>query len=1628
MKKKKSSFWIINVLFLIPLFTFSQQGIISSSWDKVSDAFNFEKGSELKTAEELAFVSSPSNLICLKNGHTYPQFGNTEDKQINHQMSTFAEDSSLRKEVCLNGTWELKVEGFNEFVDVRVPGSYAGQNKLWGQEYWDVWDYPQAWFNKAAVYRRTIDIPVVPEGQRVLIHFGGVRHVVSVEVNGEEVGTWHDSYVPFAFDITNQVHPGVNELHVSIAKDQTCGLFEDYNGQRRGIYRDVFLKFVPEVRVTPDAFLQTLVSRKELIYEVPVMNASAKEQKLSLRFNITDAEGKVVKSWSDGKQFSLSPGEVKTIISTESWSNPHLWSIDDPYLHHLTTEVVSADGAVLDRHQLRFGFREISWNKQHLFLNGREIFLRGHGGHPLGDLQGGKEYSEAWIRQLKEQGVELMRLHDLPRHAELYDAADELGFLLISEAAHHFRLPPKELAMAHMERLVKWLRNHPSVLTWSVSNELHWRNFEEPAYLIQLCNNLDPTRPAFASDFSPWSLHGDVISHHYSPGNIWDDWEKYGPDKVMLWDEIGSVWQHDRPLKIGPAGFEISSQDVATGIWRDGWEQVRNDLESFADGKEINGQFYRVNAYVPWELSYVFYRFQPFNNFQRLYPEYEQIEGSKGMKPLFINPCATTHNIWDPTLPEFQPNPGLYCFNEYLQRVRFPDDPKERTFFSGESIDRKGRLFYEDYRPADRVEFRVETPEGKLLNSVDRTISLKAGEYVADFKSEWKIPEVDTLMPIRLVRQFSYEGEPGYRKVDEAKIFPTFKSLDLIARKVAVVGKSLQNLLGGAGVPVSEARLIIAERFEEAWKMRVSEGSRVLLLSKDGKVAGKQLSHISIVLSGKNISFHGPQKNYKLSDELTLSFGTSDQEQAILTDRSFNLESPVPGTWVTIDIDGTIDFTEKGLVLLNYGLWKHPGKEGYDKQFKEAGGASFYKKTVRIMLSDASGRWFVCDERETQELTRDFPGAFNGAVEFDCSRLSWQLVRLESGSVIPEDVAVIPDLSQVSAVGLVLDESNSGSALQIKGFDLSGGAQPAAYVQPGCVQHLLLSGLGQEDFSYWRGGSSSQSLSISEGYNARRILFGNKDGNGSALHETFIGRGVVLESALNMGTPQEPVAGFFLNRMVDYLDQYQPAETHVKLSVIGGNNLANWLEALGADLNRAQRRLLPSDIAVVDAHDLKSLAGAKKALIAHLEKSGTIIFSEVTPESIETIREICGKQLRLTEPYFGQRYKCIKAPVSWARVGTPHQWVDYFDGILVPYPFEPNFSPLLSGIANLDLDWKQQVMFKYGIEIEGMNPVSANVEHQVLISNWHIGSEGTDHLYGEHLNGVRDLRQNSWFVNRDPVVMEVAARGGRVIISQLDLAAGGRKASRVMQTLLTNLGTSFSGAMPAPTEKIYDSAGRKDQLKRFDVYDRQVDPVKRQFYGVPDSIPSYMKGTRIQASLNDVELPVLGFFGDPMTLRLAKPLEQALLDVVRIDEPVRLMQSSLAAKILRDRIGDKKYARVVFSIGERDLDDTGLMADFEHNLNIVWKILSEHSQKIYWIPIPSEYGKDEQRAKRASELNRIADQFFEGKDVYKIPFVYADTGNLPLGYFSGHSDQFTPAEAEALAKRLAEAVISFGAQ
>jgi hypothetical protein len=207
---------------------------------------------------------------------------------------------------------------------------------------------------------------------------------------------------------------------------------------------------------------------------------------------------------------------------------------------------------------------------------------------------------------------------------------------------------------------------------------------------------------------------------------IWMTGSNTAMRQPMIWDECGDVWQHDRNLDTGPAGYEVYGQDVATGIYRDGME-IDQKPEQFSDGTVVDGEFRRVTCYVPWEFGYNFFRFLPFNNMNKMYQKYDALDQPGGIRIDSVPPCGNTTNIWDPTLPAFQPNPALYCFKDYLECVRCPDDPKELTWFGGENMEIRGRLFYETHTPADAVSFFVESVDGKVLTRMCAADHLAAG-------------------------------------------------------------------------------------------------------------------------------------------------------------------------------------------------------------------------------------------------------------------------------------------------------------------------------------------------------------------------------------------------------------------------------------------------------------------------------------------------------------------------------------------------------------------------------------------------------------------------------------------------------------------------------------------------------------------------------------------------------------------------------------------------------------------------------------------------------------------------------------------------------------------------------------
>ena len=398
-------------------------------------------------------------------------------------------------------------------------------------------------------------------------------------------------------------------------------------------------------------------------------------------------------------------------------------------------------------------------------------------------------------------------------------------------------------------------------------------------------------------------------------------------------------------------------------------------------------------------------------------------------------------------------------------------------------------------------------------------------------------------------------------------------------------------------------------------------------------------------------------------------------------------------------------------------------------------------------------------------------------------------------------------------------------------------------------------------------------MRLPEGRPVRRFLFGNKHGRGSSLHEWYAGKGLVLETSLNLieSFDTEPAAGEFLARCLERVRAFEPALKSVAAAVIGDETLCAYAASLGVDLERLNE---PQDLAgrplvfvgASTGDDAKRLHAWRAQLARYVSAGGTVLFSPVTEETLAAVKTVAGRdELALTEPFFHENTYCIKAPVSWMRRERRRRWSTITTASWCRIPFEPNLSPLLSGIGNVDLNWGGEPMFARGIELKGMDPVAATPEYNLLISNWHINSEPGKSLYGEMLNGVRDLRQNAWFVNRDAVVFQVNKGRGSFIFNQLLLRAGHEASARVMTQLLTNLGVSMVGARAPDADAVYDYAPQNEQRTRFARYAKQIEPGVRRHHGLPNPMPAYLKETKIGVDWHE-SLPVLGFVGDELSL------------------------------------------------------------------------------------------------------------------------------------------------------------------
>lgn len=373
-------------------------------------------------------------------------------------------------------------------------------------------------------YRKRFTLDEWTARQQVRICFDGVMERSDVWINGRHLGFHPNGYMPFSYDLTPYLRPAGQENVIAVRAFNPGDNSRWYPGS--GIYRHVRLAvsgrvFVPDEEIqvsTP----QITPARAKVEVAFPVQNKNDVEVDVTVQLTLVDPEGRVAGT----KEY---PGKVaasgsKEFRLTAEVEQPELWSVDSPTLYEAHIRVLSG-GKTTDFHQTTFGIRSLDFSVDKGFLlNGVPVKLKGACLHHDNGLLGAAAFDEAEMRKvrlLKENGFNAIRTSHNPPSSQFLDACDRLGMLVIDEAFDMWEHPKRdqdyhlffrEHAAKDLASLVKRDRNHPSVILWSIGNEIYERadtaGLRIAAELVSTVKSLDTSRPVTQGICDFWEQKG----------------------------------------------------------------------------------------------------------------------------------------------------------------------------------------------------------------------------------------------------------------------------------------------------------------------------------------------------------------------------------------------------------------------------------------------------------------------------------------------------------------------------------------------------------------------------------------------------------------------------------------------------------------------------------------------------------------------------------------------------------------------------------------------------------------------------------------------------------------------------------------------------------------------------------------------------------------------------------------------------------------------------------------------------------------------------------------------------------------------------------------------------------------
>ncbi len=368
-------------------------------------------------------------------------------------------------------------------------------------------------------YRKTFVLPASAKNKNVAIEFDGVYQNSEVWINGHYLGKRPNGYVNFSYELTEHLKPAPQKNVIAVKVDNSQQPNSRwYSGS--GIYRSVKLEITGPTQIKDNGLFVVPVVYSDthatvsLVTEIYVRNQGY--ETLRIEYQILDPTGKKVANVDKTERpVYRTDYTLHKYYHDYSLDNPIKWSPEKPALYKLITRVYRNEKLVDEKHT-RFGFRTINFDsKKGFLLNNQPLKLQGvcmH--HDLGALGAAfnKEAARRQLRILKEMGTNAIRFSHNPPASEMLDLCDEMGFLVIDEAFdmwkkkknkydYHKDFP--EWHKKDLEAMVYRDRNHPSIIAWSIGNEIR-EQFDSTGITItkeltDIVKAIDPTRPVISA-------------------------------------------------------------------------------------------------------------------------------------------------------------------------------------------------------------------------------------------------------------------------------------------------------------------------------------------------------------------------------------------------------------------------------------------------------------------------------------------------------------------------------------------------------------------------------------------------------------------------------------------------------------------------------------------------------------------------------------------------------------------------------------------------------------------------------------------------------------------------------------------------------------------------------------------------------------------------------------------------------------------------------------------------------------------------------------------------------------------------------------------------------------------------